>query len=252
MVVRILPLSRLVIRLRLLFRRLTARLRRRRLLHPLAFRRARWIARIHLLFWVPAPRAQRTRVSRTTLSTRAAIRSTPLLLQSGPPADDLDSGGSDPRASRPTAAVESDDDSFDPEDAAGSPAHDLDSGGPEAAASSATAPVESEDGSVDSLDVTGPAVHAPDSRGSDPVEASTDPDADPVPVSSRSVRERSNRIVSSVAYDAKMLTARVDLVDFSALDRDEIPAWVESLEEARRALGGFIRRLRQEVGNGSA
>ena len=63
----------------------------------------------------------------------------------------------------------------------------------------------------------------------------------------RSVRERSNRIVSAVAYDAKMLTAQEDLVDFSALDRAEIPAWVEALEESRRSLGRFIRRLRQEV-----
>lgn len=63
----------------------------------------------------------------------------------------------------------------------------------------------------------------------------------------RSVRERSNRIVFAVAYDAKMLTAQEDLVDFSALDRAEIPAWVEALEESRRSLGRFIRRLRQEV-----
>ena len=69
--------------------------------------------------------------------------------------------------------------------------------------------------------------------------------------SSRSVRERSNRIVSTVAYDAKMLTAQEDLVDFSALDRDEVPVWVEALEEARRSLGRFIRRLRQEVPDGS-
>ena len=57
--------------------------------------------------------------------------------------------------------------------------------------------------------------------------------------SSRSVRERSNRIVSTVAYDAKMLTAQEDLVDFSALDRDEVPVWVEALEEARRSLGAL-------------
>ena len=69
-----------------------------------------------------------------------------------------------------------------------------------------------------------------DSDGSDPEgidgvgagESTGGPELSESVSSSRSVRERSNRIVSAVAYDAKMLTAQEDLVDFAALDRDEV------------------------------
>ena len=43
------------------------------------------------------------------------------------------------------------------------------------------------------------------------------------------------------------LTAQNDLIDFSALDREQLPQWIEELEEACRLLRGFIRRLRKEV-----
>ena len=66
---------------------------------------------------------------------------------------------------------------------------------------------------------------------------------------SQTARDRSNRIVSVVAYDAKNLTAQEYLIDFSALDAEQVPKWIEDLEEARRMLGRFIRRLRQEVGD---
>ena len=69
---------------------------------------------------------------------------------------------------------------------------------------------------------------------------------------SRSARDRSNRIVSVVAYDAKYLTAQEDLIDFALLDRAQLPGWVADLEEARRGFGRFIRRLRQEVADGSS
>ena len=68
----------------------------------------------------------------------------------------------------------------------------------------------------------------------------------------QSVRDRSNRIVSVVAYDAKNLTAQEDLIEFAALDRAQVPDWITDLEEARRGLGRFIRRLRQEVADGSS
>ena len=69
---------------------------------------------------------------------------------------------------------------------------------------------------------------------------------------SQSARDRSNRIVSVVAYDAKNLTAQDDLIEFAALDRAQLPDWIADLEEARRGLVRFIRRLRQEVADGSS
>ena len=69
---------------------------------------------------------------------------------------------------------------------------------------------------------------------------------------SRSARDRSNRIVSVVAYDAKNLTAQEDLIDFALLDSAQLAGWIADLEEARRGLGRFIRRLRQEVADGSS
>ncbi len=63
----------------------------------------------------------------------------------------------------------------------------------------------------------------------------------------QSARNRSNRIVSVVADNAKNLTAQEDLIDFGALDREQLPQWIEDLEEARRLLLRLIRRLRQEV-----
>ena len=63
----------------------------------------------------------------------------------------------------------------------------------------------------------------------------------------QSARDRSNRIVSVVADKAVHLTAQNDLIDFSALDREQLPQWIEELEEACRLLRGFIRRLRKEV-----
>ena len=66
----------------------------------------------------------------------------------------------------------------------------------------------------------------------------------------QSARDRSNRIVSVVTEDAKNLTAQDDLIDFTALDRTQLPKWIDELEDARRLLGRFIRKLRQEVENG--
>ena len=66
----------------------------------------------------------------------------------------------------------------------------------------------------------------------------------------QSARDRSNRIVSVVADDAKNLTAQEDLIDFTALDRAQLPKWIEELEEGRNLLGRFIRRLRKEVQDG--
>ena len=63
----------------------------------------------------------------------------------------------------------------------------------------------------------------------------------------QSAQKRSNRIVSVVVEDAKTLTAQEDLIDFRALDRTQLPKWIEDLEDARREMGRFIRRLRQEV-----
>ena len=66
----------------------------------------------------------------------------------------------------------------------------------------------------------------------------------------QSAQDRSNRIVSVVADDAKNLTAQGDLIDFKALDHAQLPKWIEELEEGRSLLGRFIRRLRKEVQDG--
>ena len=66
----------------------------------------------------------------------------------------------------------------------------------------------------------------------------------------QSAQDRSNRIVSVVADDAKNLTAQEDLIDFKALDHAQLPKWIEELEEGRSLLGRFIRRLRKEVQDG--
>ena len=63
----------------------------------------------------------------------------------------------------------------------------------------------------------------------------------------QSARDRSNRIVSLVADNAKNLTAQEDLIDFAALDGEQLPQWIEDLEQACRPLRRFIRRLRKEV-----
>ena len=152
----------------------------------------------------------------------------------------------------PTAPVESDADSSDPDAAPGSILDTVGSAEPDPGVSSEEDPLGSVDGSVDSHDVDASSAPDPESHSGASAQASPDPDADPVPVSSRSARVRSNRIVSSVASDAQLLTAQSDLIDFSALDRDEIPAWVDTLEQARRDLGRFIRRLRQELGDGGS
>ncbi len=61
----------------------------------------------------------------------------------------------------------------------------------------------------------------------------------------QSARDRSNRIVSVVADNAKNLMAQEDLIDVSALDRGQLAQWIEDLEEGRRLLTRFIRRLRE-------
>ena len=66
----------------------------------------------------------------------------------------------------------------------------------------------------------------------------------------QSARDRSNRIVAVVADDAKNLTAQEDLIEWKALDRAQLPTWIEELEEGRRGLGRLIRRLRQEMDDG--
>ena len=66
----------------------------------------------------------------------------------------------------------------------------------------------------------------------------------------QSARDRSNRIVAVVADDAKNLTAQEDLIDFSALDRAQLPDWIDELEQGRSMLARFIRRLRKEVQDG--
>lgn len=59
-------------------------------------------------------------------------------------------------------------------------------------------------------------------------------------------RHDPNRIVSTIVMDAQHLTGEVDLIDFAALDRSQLPEWIASLNESKRALASFIRRLEKE------
>ena len=86
-------------------------------------------------------------------------------------------------------------------------------------------------------------------RGADPTRPGGERSGTGV-TARQSARDRSNRIVSVVADDAKNLTAQEDLIDFTALDRAQVPKWIEELEEGRSLLGRFIRRLRKEVEDG--
>lgn len=94
-----------------------------------------------------------------------------------------------------------------------------------------------------------PAAPGPESSDSEVSPSDLEPSTRSGHTASRSARDRSNRIVSLVAYDAKNLTAQQDLVVFAALDRAQLPEWIADLEEARHRLGNLIRRLREEVGN---
>ena len=69
-------------------------------------------------------------------------------------------------------------------------------------------------------------------------------------ISAQSAKKRSNRIVSVVVDATKNLMAQNDQVEFSLLDRKELPKWIEDLEDGRSRLGHFIRRLRQTVEDG--
>lgn len=59
-------------------------------------------------------------------------------------------------------------------------------------------------------------------------------------------RHDPNRIVSTIVMDAQHLTGEVDLIDFAALGRSQLPEWIASLNESKRALASFIRRLEKE------
>ncbi len=55
----------------------------------------------------------------------------------------------------------------------------------------------------------------------------------------------SNRIVSTLVFDAEHLTTSTELIDYAALDRTLLRAWIHDLDVARLTLGTFIRRLRR-------
>ena len=71
-------------------------------------------------------------------------------------------------------------------------------------------------------------------------------------VAGKTRRHDSTRIIEHIVMDAENLTADVNLIDFSALDRAQIATWLESLKASRDKLGAFIRRLMQEQQNGKA
>jgi hypothetical protein len=57
----------------------------------------------------------------------------------------------------------------------------------------------------------------------------------------------SNRVVNQTVLDVASATAGLDLVEFSALDREKLAEWVNSLSESLRALSKFANRLKKEL-----
>ena len=62
----------------------------------------------------------------------------------------------------------------------------------------------------------------------------------------QSAQKRSNRIVSVIAYDAKNSTVQQDLIDFTALDFDQVPGWIEDIDEGAANLRKLSKRLGEE------
>lgn len=71
-------------------------------------------------------------------------------------------------------------------------------------------------------------------------------------VTHKTKRHDANRIIKAIVADAENLTEGVDLIDFSALDRAQLPEWVRSLQQSRDKFGSFIRRLMKERQHGEA
>lgn len=59
-------------------------------------------------------------------------------------------------------------------------------------------------------------------------------------------RHDANRIVGQMALDAENLTADVNLIEFSDLDRAQLSTWIAQFESARKSLSSLIRRLQKE------
>ena len=97
---------------------------------------------------------------------------------------------------------------------------------------------------------SGSASDAPSPVTASSAPAKNSPRAQPGQGAQRA-QDSSNKIVSRVVSDVQELTAQKDLFDF-ALDRAQLPVWIADLEAARRDLGHFIRRLRQEASSREA
>jgi ParB-like chromosome segregation protein Spo0J len=59
-------------------------------------------------------------------------------------------------------------------------------------------------------------------------------------------RHDSTRILEQIVNDAENLTDGAELINFSDIDRAQLPTWVRSLQVSRDKLGAFIRRLMKE------
>lgn len=62
----------------------------------------------------------------------------------------------------------------------------------------------------------------------------------------------SNRIVERMVMDAEHLTADESLIVFTDLDRAQLQVWIDSLCASQKALGSFIRRLKEQQKRGEA
>ena len=57
----------------------------------------------------------------------------------------------------------------------------------------------------------------------------------------------STRIVIGIVLTGEGFGTAAELIDFSALDRKQIPGWVQSLRKSARTVTAFARRLESEL-----
>ncbi len=121
-----------------------------------------------------------------------------------------------------------------------------DPSGPEAVGASDPAVLEVADGAVGQRPGSASALVADEPEPSSDVSSTLSSGKQP----SQRAQDRSNRLLSAVALEAKHLLAQEDLIDFAALDRSMLSAWIDDLEHGRRDLVRLIQRLKQEVAGG--
>ena len=128
------------------------------------------------------------------------------------------------------------------------PAPVSDASGPEAVGASDPAVPEVADGTAGQRPGSASALAADEPEPSLGVSSRLSSGKQP----SQRSQDRSNRLLSSVAFEAKQLLAQKHLIAFAALDRSMLSTWIDDLDRGRRDLVWLIRELKKEVGGGEA